>query len=266
MRNLPQGCTPRNRCGNARTCDHCARARQRRLADQAEKLEQHHGQLTLTVLVPDANTLAAIHTLRASFLRRALAPAGIWTVEAGTEYAGLHLNILSPRPAPARWKNASTYSELVNTTAREAAAYIAKRSGMPPAEQYAGRLCGQFGQLLKYMTSDQAHPVVQAAAIESTINPKKQKQTQQEFIAMKSTPATKPNEWVCRNDLIDGSKPLCYYPDEPQASNPPWQRREKTKEERLAILKKHLPGLYAATGKSAQNSATNTLANVPTDA
>src|SRR3990172_8609312 len=132
-------CTSRSRCRNARQCDYCAAVRQRQIGDIAAQIEQQHGPLVLTVLKPEQNTPAAIKALHASFMRRALAPAGVWTVETGEQFRKLHLNILSPKPLPAKWRGCRTYSELLQTTARDAAAYLAKRAGMPEEQQYKGR-------------------------------------------------------------------------------------------------------------------------------
>lgn len=243
-------CSSRSRCGNARTCDFCARARQQKLANYAEHMEKQHGQLTLTVLCPDKNSQQEINRLRASFVRRSLAPAGIWTVETGSQFNGLHLNILSPRPAPARWRDCKTYSELVQTTSREAAAYIAKRSGMPQPEQYAGRLMGTFGQLFTFLASDQVPPTVQAAAIELTLSGKGDTMTKAELDKPKSTPANDPANWYEDAASYDPNKPSGYCPNNPEESNPPWRRRALSLDERREIMRRHLPGIYAAIGKN----------------
>lgn len=160
------GCTSRSRCRNARDCEYCAAVRQQQIGDIAEQIEQQHGQLTITVLKPQQNTAEAIKALHASFMRRCLAPAGIWTVEKGEQFGRLHLNILSPKPLPAKWRNVESYSELVNATARDAAAYIAKRAGMPDEQQYRGRLYGSWGQPGTILATQERFPVVQAAALE----------------------------------------------------------------------------------------------------
>jgi predicted transcriptional regulator len=159
-------CTPRSRCRNARECDHCAGVRQSQIADIAERIEEEHGALTLTVIKPAENTMAAVKALHASFMRRALAPAGLWTVETGEQFRRLHLNILSPKPLPAKWRHCQSYEQLVCTTARDAAAYIAKRAGMPDELQYRGRLYGSWGQVGVILATQEQYPVVQAATLE----------------------------------------------------------------------------------------------------
>lgn len=163
---LGEGCSTRSRCRNARECDYCAAVRQQQIGDIAEKMEQQYGPLTLTVLKPQENTAKAIKALHASFMRRALAPAGIWTVETGEIFRRLHLNILSPKPLPARWRGVESYQELVSATARDAAAYIAKREGLPEVQQYQGRLFGSWGQVGAILATQERFPVVQAAALE----------------------------------------------------------------------------------------------------
>jgi hypothetical protein len=253
---LPTSCSGVNHCGNIRLCDRCAKARQRKIADAAEILEQQYGQLSLTVITPDINTQDEIKRLRASFLRRTVSPSGIWTIETGEKFNGLHLNILSPKPAPARWRSATTYSELVRYTTREAAAYISKRSGMPPIEQFIGNLYGTFGQLYNYLTDNKICPTVQAAAIEVSLSqpPKTLNTTEEE--PMKSTPCNDPENWVKRNDLTNPNKPMSYYPFEPEKSNPPYHRKMKTKEERAEIMRRHLPNIYAAISKPTPEDTT----------
>lgn len=216
----------------------------------AEKIEQQYGQLTMTVLKPEQNTAEAVRALRASFLRRALAPAGIWTVETGTQFAGLHVNILSPKPLPVRWRNCETYSELLRTTARDAAAYIAKRSGMPAREQFEGRLWGSFGQVVALLSSQEALPVVQAAAIEIQLSGGvvmsrepmqggiEYRTDQEEARGWKEgAPVGGRRVWFCQ----DGSGEYTWL----------LPRQQHTKEERAAIMRAHLPNLYAAVGRVA---------------
>lgn len=207
-----RGCSTRSRCGNARECEYCATTRQMQIAGMAEALGEQWGQLTMTVIKPESNTAAAVKAVHASFMRRALAPAGIWTVETGELFGGLHLNILSPKPMAARWRGCETYSELLRTTARDAGAYIAKREGIPSAEQYPGRLYGSFGQIGEILATQERMPILQAAAIE---------------VAMGGGKGAEVNPPL----KLEG------------------RTRETTKEERAEIMRRHLPNLYAAMGK-----------------
>ena len=228
-------CTSVNHCGNIYTCERCARERQRKLADKAELLEKHFGPLTLTVLVPESNTQEAIRRLRASFIRRTLASSGLWTIETGSQFAGLHINFLSPAPITASWKNAKCYSELVNTTSREAAAYIAKRSGLPPKEQFIGRTSGTFGQLFNYLSNKDAPPLVQAATIEASLRGEIMKKNPEQDIQPMQ-------DW----SKIDRSKPTFFNKDFPAQCNPPLMKKELSPADKYEIMRKHLPLLYAA--------------------
>ena len=256
---LPNNCTERNRCGNARTCQRCAAKRQAKIADAADQLERQHGQLTLTVLRPDLNTQDEIRRVRANFIRRALTPAGLWTVESGTEFAGLHINILSPKPAPTRWLNCKTYSELVRCTSREAAAYISKRAGLPPLEQYSGNMYGTFGQLAKYLASTDAPPVIQAATLEHALSGTTAKfKPQQATTNTKYLPATA-EHWEPDEQKFNPDKPREFHHWFPELSNPPWKRREKTLAERREIMQRHLPNIYAIINTAKQPCAGSAL-------
>lgn len=235
MQILTTSCAGVNRCGNSKICARCASIRQAKLATMAEKLEKEFGQLSLTVLCPEKNTPDEIKRLRASFVRRAIAPAGLWTIETGRQFAGLHINILSPTPALKRWKKAASYSELVLTTAREAAAYISKRSGMPPIEQYSGKLYGSFGQLFQYLINEKATAEVQAAAIEVSLSGENYKMPKNKIFSREQ-------DW----SRLNHGRPTFYNPDFPNDCNPPLKEIESTREQRLEIMRKHLPNLNAA--------------------
>lgn len=236
-------CTSRSRCRNARECEYCSRVRQGQIAGIAEKIEQQYGPLTMTVIKPEENTAAAIKAVHASFMRRALAPAGIWTVETGEMFSGLHLNILSPKLREASWKRCTTYSELLRTTARDAAAYIAKREGIPAREQYAGRLYGSWGQVGAILATQERVPVVQAAMIEVSLTGGKI----QEGVEVKRI-FSKKQDWARHNP----DRQTFYNPDFPHECNPPLMesgKQESTREERAEIMQRHLPNLYKAQGR-----------------
>lgn len=247
---MPFGsCTGQDHCGNAFTCARCARERQRRIADKAEALERQYGQLAMTVIKPELNTQDEIRRLRASFLRRCLTPAGIWTVETGTQFARLHINILSPKPIPARWKNCETYSELLIATARDAAAYISKRSGMPAIEQYQGRLYGTFGQIGEILVNQRAAPVVAAASIEVALagTAKNQPGTISAPSTDYRTPEEEKEGW--REGAQVNGKRVWFSMTNPMKYTWKPPRPELTLEERQNIMRKHLPNIYAAVGK-----------------
>jgi len=251
-------CTPRSRCGNARDCEPCGKIRQKRAADQAEKIEAAHGQLTMTVLVPSESNAAAIKALHASFMRRALTPAGIWTVEQGEQFGGLHLNILSPKPAPARWRNCKTYSELVQVTARDAAAYIAKRSGMPALEQYSGRLYGAWGKVGDILASEAVAVTVQAAAIESRLNGGQiVKNYQAQVVDAGSQYRTEAEEmegWT--EGAPVGGRRVWWSNTDPTKYTWKPEKPVLSKNERAEIMRKHLPNIYAAVPTAARKVET----------
>jgi hypothetical protein len=239
-------CTPRSRCRNARGCEYCARVRQQQIGAVAEKLEQQHGQLTMTVLKPEQNTAKAVKALHASFMRRALAPAGLWTVEQGTLFGGLHLNILSPKPLPARWRG-QCYSELLTMTARDAAAYISKREGMPEPVQYSGRLYGSWGKVGEVLMRQGGNAIVQAAAVELAMSGGVTMRQQMQGGIEYRTDEEEREGWT-EGDPVDGARvwwsnrdPLKYTRKHP--------RPQLSKEERAEVMRRNLPNIYAALGK-----------------
>jgi len=239
---LTQNCDHGKRCGNIRTCEKCARARQKLYADRAEYMERQYGQLALTTIVPDDPTTANIKALRASMIRRKIAPSGIWTVETGELAGHLHLNIISPTPSTVQFTRAQSYSELITTTGRAAAAYITKRKGIPSPEQFTGKTAGTFGLLYEYLASNKVAPLVQAASL-------------QKFIDPTFTPALARRTESPKQDWskYDPSKPMFYNPDEPNFCNPPLFRVIQSAEEARETAARHLPHIFAimnATRKS----------------
>jgi hypothetical protein len=245
---LGQKCSTRSRCRDVRACDFCAARRQKQIAGVAESVEASYGQLTLTTIKPEQNTEEAIRALRASFMRRALAPAGIWTVETGSLFSGLHLNILSPKPLPAQWRKCETYSELVQTTARDAAAYISKRSGMPPVDQFRGRLFGAWGKVGEILLSEGVAPVVQAAAVELTLNGGSMGEADRlgaEYLRI----ADMVEGWREGEDKHGRKVWFSKSDGRMVRSDPHFDKPERTKEERAEMARRHLPNLYAAVRK-----------------
>jgi len=170
-----QSCTGAHFCGHWRICDRCARIRAARFADRAEYLEQRHGRLALAVAKPEGNTARAIRQLRDRLVRAKLAPAGMWTIETGELFAGLHLNLLLPSSHLSRAEASVEHIDIIRTSSRAAAAYICKRSGMPTPSQYDGRLQGEWGSIMHHLmkgTSLQAAPS-QAAALAMALGSKR---------------------------------------------------------------------------------------------
>lgn len=167
---LTRICRPLRRCGQWRQCQYCAAARQKLIADRAEGLEQQFDTLFLSVIKPHDKTAAAIHKIRAALLRKAFAPAGLWSVETGEKCGGLHLNLIAPAPAPAIMRHAETWSQAISTSARAAAAYINKPDGFPDRAEYSGNLTGSWGHIADIATAAHMPATVQAASIEATLS------------------------------------------------------------------------------------------------
>lgn len=170
-------CLGKRPCGHWRICERCARIRSARIATRAEFMESRHGKLAIAVVKPPENTARALRTLRDKLLRRKLAPAGIWTIEAGELFGGLHLNLLFPSSHLALIEKQTSFAEDVRTTARAAAAYISKRSSMPLPEQWEGRLYGEWGSISQIIMRDTTPDTAsaQAALLEYSLRSPEQK-------------------------------------------------------------------------------------------
>jgi len=164
-------CTGKHFCKKWRICERCARIRAAQFADRAKDLEARHGRLILARAKPDTNSESAMRRLRDDIMRKKLAPAGLWTIEAGELFAGLHLNLIVPEAVYKTGSKYIEYAEVVRTSARAVAAYIAKRTGMPAPEQYSGRLMGEWGTFSQTLmrSQDRSAAVVQAAMVERSM-------------------------------------------------------------------------------------------------
>lgn len=171
MSTLSENCRPSNRCGRWRVCQHCAKIRQSKIADEAERMERIHGPLWLSVAKPHENTAVAIRKIRAHIIRNTLTGTGIWTIETGEKFAGLHLNLITPSPVRISSRLGTSWSELITNGARVAASYISKQEGMPELCQYEGRLYGTFGKMADILISEKMPATVQAASIETIVRP-----------------------------------------------------------------------------------------------
>lgn len=210
-------------CGHWRTCELCARIRQKKIADAAQALEAKQGRLCLSVARPPENTAGAIRSLRDQIVRSKLAPAGIWTIETGELFMGLHLNILAPARFSDALRRAGHHVELVQSSARAAAAYISKRAGMPEEQQYRGRLYGKWGNISEViMTSESLETAAPRAALSEW------------SLMSEQDKAYAQQGWHrCKGGYVKGE------PAKP----------ERTAEEYRAIAARHLPNLLAAVGR-----------------
>lgn len=165
-------CRPMRRCMDWRKCEYCAKTRQADLAWRGELLEKQFDTLFLSVLTPTDKTESAIQRIRANLLRKAFAPAGIWSVETGEKLGGLHLNIIAPQPVTRVFQDCQTWSQAITTGGRAAAAYINKRAGFPDRAEYSGNLTGSWSQIPDFFTVRHMPPVVVAASVEAALSNK----------------------------------------------------------------------------------------------
>lgn len=93
-------CRPRERCNKWRECDRCARIRQAKIADVAENRLARNHYLTYVVLTTsEPLTLPADREKLIRSVQR-LSSGGLWTVEAGEQFRGLHVNLLLASEKP----------------------------------------------------------------------------------------------------------------------------------------------------------------------
>jgi len=164
-------CQPRARCKAFRTCPICARIRQAKIADAAERLAALSPHNTWTTITPDERGQAALLACRAAFLRAEEPPGAIWTVEIAPTTGRLHCNILHPTSSPRAMRAARLWQAPLAGNIREVAAYISKREQMPPPDHFDGRLYGTAGTLWQYLAGTEAPPVVAAAKTQYDLDP-----------------------------------------------------------------------------------------------
>lgn len=164
-------CTPQRLCRRFRTCPRCAKIRQAKAGDLAEKLQSYFGPLYLTVLTPEMQTPEAIANIRQRWAHLSRVPAALWSVEEGDKRGTLHTNIIHPVCKPAKPRGAAIHTEPLRHAPRIAAAYITKREQIPDPGRYPGRTFGRCGHLLHFLALDENNPTIQAAAINELLNP-----------------------------------------------------------------------------------------------
>lgn len=167
----PRPCAPRARCGRYRTCPTCARIRQAKIADAAERLQRHARDLTWTTIIPDDREWRTLIRCRSAFLEAEQPPGAIWTVEAGQQTGLPHCNILHPTTRPRQLRHAAVWQAPITTTARAVAAYISKQAGFPAPDAYAGRLYGTAGPLWQWLATGKGFPVIEAAKTQYDLDP-----------------------------------------------------------------------------------------------
>lgn len=168
--NISSPCSHGQNSANYRLCPYCAAVRQKQIADKAQRLEHQFPKLFLSVIKPSDNTAKVIQHLRAALLRRAFAPAGLWSVESGEKLGGLHLNIIAPAPIVKAIQGCSTWSEAITTSARICAAYINKPGSFPDRAEYSGNITGSWSRIPDLFTDPKMPATVQAASLEAALS------------------------------------------------------------------------------------------------
>lgn len=143
-------CNSKFPCHRYFTCDRCARIRQSKIARTIHQPASEQPIRTWQVFKIEDD--AHIPTITAKLTRaiRAEVAGGMWTIEYGSKGMGLHLNLLtasdvSPAPVDVRGLTYRWQSEIIQTHSGFVAAYITKRSQLPPREIYNGRTVALFG-------------------------------------------------------------------------------------------------------------------------
>jgi hypothetical protein len=175
---------------------------------------------------PQFNTESEMKKLRDCILRKKLAPAGLWTIETGELFAGLHLNLIVPKSALQGKTEQFSYQEEIRSSVRAVASYIMKRTGIPAPEQYGGRLMGEWGTIAQMVmaSADKQTACVQACMVERTLTQRWQHHGITHFTQTKVLQIA---EW-----------------------EPPV--REKSREEYAEIARRNLSNIYATIARSSQ--------------
>lgn len=169
IKQLVDNCNKNRRCGYFSACDNCARLRQARFADKAQRLFPNIHGLYLWRLTPDDNTEQGIIRLKAAFKRQLDNGAALWTVEQGQVTNKLHLNVIAAVNPPRTFKAANQFVTGPIKNLREAAAYILKKGQYPHHDSYSGRQHGSFNSLGSILLATKTTPIIQAAALNLTL-------------------------------------------------------------------------------------------------
>lgn len=164
-------CRPQHRCRNWRQCDFCARVRQARIADAAERLASISPNLSWTTLHPILPGKYGIDRARSEWVD-VVRPAGaIWTIEKSPSTKNLHLNIIHPTAPDPILARSGKWNRPIIGNVRHVAAYISKRRQAPAPGDYQGRLFGTCGHLWQWLVGERADPIISAAAVQWLIDP-----------------------------------------------------------------------------------------------
>jgi hypothetical protein len=166
IKQLIENCNKSRRCGYFVHCDSCARLRQARFADKAEKLFPNIADLYLIRITPDENTEAEIIRLKDAVKRQLKGLPALWTVEQGQLQNKLHLNVIAGLSAPRTFKAANHFVSGPIKNLREAAAYILKKDQYPSPQYYQARQYGSFNTLGNILLEAKTSPILTAAQLD----------------------------------------------------------------------------------------------------
>jgi hypothetical protein len=165
-------CSPHARCWRYRDCEPCARARQARFADQADRLAELVGPLWYSVLAITEHTVDALAAAKRRWLRLHRPAAALWSVEVAPESQLLHVNLLHPVRQGEDPRRGASYAEPVTTIVRAVAAYMTKPGHYPPPTLWPGPTAGTLGPLRPYLQHRDAFPLVAAASLDAELAPR----------------------------------------------------------------------------------------------
>jgi hypothetical protein len=163
---LVDNCKKSMRCGYFQHCDPCARLRQARFADKAERLFPNIKDLYLFRITPDDNTQAEIVRLKAAVKRQLKGGVALWTVEQGQVTNKLHLNVIAGINHQRPFKAASHFVTGPIKCLRTTAAYILKKDQYPSPDYYNSTQFGTFNNFETIAMNANMLPTLQAAALD----------------------------------------------------------------------------------------------------
>lgn len=162
---IARPCRPRQLCRRWRECERCARIRQAKFADAAERAAAMMVAPGLTVLIPHDGTRASAERLRRWYAEKVKPIAAVWSIEYGHHGTGHHLNVIADLVADLAPPAARVLSSPIRSTVRATAAYITKRKQAPPMQSGRERNTGYMGNVIDTIAEQSAClPVLQAAA------------------------------------------------------------------------------------------------------
>lgn len=174
-------CQPRKRCRRWRICEPCSKIRQSKIASIAELGSLRGRNLSYAVIKPTTTT--HLNQDKSNLIKQLAKQktSGIWTVEEGSDWGTLHINLLtsSQIQTPAEYfinawndaggKEAEAWAaDVKHSDVRHIAAYISKQEQHPDKSSYSARIYGSFGNWKRPLDALAGgnHGVATAAALE----------------------------------------------------------------------------------------------------